>query len=53
MSANSDLERQLRQKTEESLILYQRLADLKEEKRVLIDIIEHLCGEAGKLIDVV
>ena len=53
MSIKSDLERQLKQKIEESLIIYQQLGDLKEEKRVLIDIVEHLCLEAGKLIDVV
>lgn len=53
MDSKSDLEKQLQQKTEESLLVYQRVGELTDEKRVLVDIVEHLCVEAGKLIDVV
>ncbi len=52
-NAKSELEKQLRQKSEESLLIYQKVAELTDEKRVLVDIIEHLCMEAGKLIDIV
>ncbi len=52
-NAKSELEKQLRQKSEESLLIYQKVAELTDEKRVLVDIIEHLCVEAGKLIDIV
>lgn len=53
MNAKSALEKQLQQKTEESLLIYQQVADLMEEKKVLMDIVEQLCVEAGKQIDVV
>ena len=53
VNAKSTLEKQLQQKTEESLLVYQRFADLMEEKKVLMDIVEQLCVEAGKQIDVV
>ncbi len=52
-NAKSELEKQLQQKSEESLLVYQKVAELTDEKRVLVDIIEHLCVEAGQLIDIV
>ncbi len=52
-NAKSELEKQLHQKSEESLLVYQKVAELTDEKRVLVDIIEHLCVEAGQLIDIV
>ena len=48
-----DIERQLKEKTEELFHVYQQVADLMEEKKVLMDIIHQLCLEAGKQIDVV
>ncbi len=51
--SKSELEKQLHQKNEESLLMYQKVSELTDEKNVLVDIIEHLCVEAGKLIDVV
>lgn len=51
--SKSELEKQLHQKSEESLLMYQKVSELTDEKNVLVDIIEHLCVEAGKLIDVV
>lgn len=53
LNAKATIEKQLQQKTEESLLIYQQVADLMEEKKVLMDIIEQLCIEAGTQIDVV
>ena len=49
----ADLEKELKQKTEEGYHVYQQVADLMEEKKVLMDIIHQLCVEAGRQIDVV
>lgn len=47
------MEKQLKEKTEEVYHVYQQVADLMEEKKVLMDIVHQLCVEAGRQIDVV
>ena len=53
MNSKAVTEKQLRDKSEEILHVYQQVADLSEEKKVLIDIIKQLCLEAGRRIDLV
>ena len=53
MNSKSDVEKQLKNKTEETFHIYQQVADLHEEKKVLIDIMKQLCIEAGRNIDLV
>lgn len=53
MNRKSDVEKQLTEKTEETFLVYQQVADLSEEKKVLVDIIKQLCIETGRHIDVV
>lgn len=48
VGSRSDLEKQLKEKTEESLHIYQQMADLSEEKRVVVEIIKQLCMESGR-----
>ena len=48
-----DAEKQLKEKTEESLHIYQQVADLIQEKKVLVDIMKQLCIEVGRHIDIV
>lgn len=48
----TDTERELKLKTEEAYLVYQQVADLMEEKKVLMDIVHQLCLEAGRQIDV-
>jgi len=50
VNRKADLEHQLQEKVEEN---YRQVTDLREEKRVLLHIIEQLCLEAGKPIDIV
>ena len=52
MNSKADIEKHLREKTEEVLQAYQQLADLSEEKKVLVDIMKQLCVESGRNIDV-
>lgn len=47
-NAKADAEKQLKDKTEESFHVYQQVADLSEEKKVLVDIIKQLCIESGR-----
>lgn len=47
------MEKELQHKTEEMFHVYQKVADMGEEKKVLLDIIKQLCVEAGRQIDVV
>ena len=53
VSEKKDMEKQLKEKIEEVLHVYQQVADLNEEKKVLVDIIKQLCMESGRQIDVV
>lgn len=53
MQSEADAEKQLKEKTEEAFHVYQQVADISEEKKVLVDIIKQLCIEAGRHIDVV
>lgn len=53
INSKADVEKQLKEKTEESFHTYQQVADLGEEKKVLVDIIKQLCLESGRHIDVV
>jgi len=48
----TDMEKELHHKTEEMYHVYQKVADLGEEKKVLVDIIKQLCVEAGRQIDI-
>ena len=50
VNRKADLEHQLQEKVEEN---YRQVTGLREEKRVLLHIIEQLCLEAGKPIDIV
>ena len=52
-NSKADMEKQLKEKTEEVYHVYQQVADLMEEKKVLMDIVHQLCVEAGRQIDVV
>lgn len=52
VSSKSDLERQLKGKTEESFHVYQQMADLSEEKKILMELIKQLCIELGRPIKV-
>lgn len=52
-NSKADMEKQLKEKTEEAYHVYQQVADLMEEKKVLMDIVHQLCVEAGRQIDVV
>ena len=52
-NSKADVEKQLKEKTEEAYHIYQQVADLMEEKKVLMDIVHQLCVEAGRQIDVV
>ena len=47
------MEKHVKEKTEEVYHVYQQVADLMEEKKVLMDIVHQLCVEAGQQIDVV
>jgi methylphosphotriester-DNA--protein-cysteine methyltransferase len=49
--SKSNLEKQLKEKTEELFHTYQQNADLSEEKKVLVDLIKQLCMESVKYID--
>lgn len=53
INSKADVEKQLKEKTEETFHVYQQIADLSEEKKVLVDIIKQLCVEAGRHIDIV
>ena len=50
VNRKADLEHELQETVEEN---YRQVTDLREEKRVLLHIIEQLCLEAGKPIDIV
>lgn len=52
-NSKADIEKQLKEKIEETYHVYQQVADLMEEKKVLMDIVHQLCVEAGRQIDVV
>ncbi len=49
----SEMDRELQHKNEEVYHTYQKMGDLGEEKKVLMDIIKQLCVEAGRQIDIV
>ena len=50
MIGKSDLDKQLTEKTEETFLIYQQMADISEEKKVLLNIIKQLCVESGQHI---
>ena len=52
-NSKANIEKCLKEKTEETYQVYQQVADLMEEKKVLMDIVHQLCVEAGRQIDVV
>lgn len=52
MNSKNDTEKQLKNKTEEAFHIYQKIADLHEERKILIDIMKQLCIEAGRHIDI-
>lgn len=51
--SKADTEKDLKEKTEEAYLIYQQVADLMEEKKVLMDLVHQLCVEAGRQIDIV
>ena len=53
MNKKAGIEKELEEKTEEAYHVYQQVADLMEEKKVLMDIVHQLCAEAGRQMDVV
>ncbi len=53
INSKADVEKHLKEKTEEAFHIYQQVADLSEEKKVLVDIVKQLCMEAGRHIDIV
>lgn len=53
VNSKKDIERQFKNKTDEAFHIYQQVADLHEEKRVLVDIMKQLCTEAGRYVVVV
>lgn len=53
MNRRTDLEKELKGKTEETFHVYQQVADLSEEKKVLVDVIKQLCIVTGRQVNVV
>ena len=51
--SKANIEEELKIKTEEAYLVYLQVADLMEEKKVLMDIVHQLCVEAGRQMDVV
>ncbi len=52
LANKAQLETDLQEKAEEQYRAYQQIADMLEERKVLMDIVQQLAFQAGKQIDV-